>query len=286
MPPRVRACWLVIALLSLAPAGCMQSSDGGRGEGPGHREQALALSPDEEVNLGRKAYREILKDAQVVPNGQDAEAVQRVGRRIAKAVEIEPLQREINLRLKGYTFDWQFKLIRDDQVNAFCLPGGEVGVFTGLMRVVGSEEQLATVMSHEIAHALAHHASERIAWSQMQPQAERSSRGDDFDPGLIGILAAGAARLNSLKYERRQESEADHIGVFLMTFAGYDPEQAVVFWERMREQAGRGPHLPRIFSDHPADEQRIRDLRQWVPLAKGAKRAFDEGRIAPPPGRR
>jgi predicted Zn-dependent protease len=98
---------------------------------------------------------------------------------------------------------------------------------------------------------------------------------------LIGLLAAGT-RVNSLKYDREQESEADHIGVFLMTFAGYDPDQAIVFWERMASVSRRAGRPPEILSDHPSDEHRLAQLRQWVPQAKGAKRAYDEGRIAPP----
>jgi len=237
------------------------------------------------VALGEQAYQELLKDAKVVPSGREADQVKQIGRRIAKASEIEPLQREINLHLKGYRFDWEFKLIKNNQVNAFCLPGGKVGVFTGLLEIAGSEDQLATVMSHEIAHALAHHASERIARAQKQEEAANAAKGFGLDPALIGILSAGA-QVNSLKYDRQQETEADKIGLFLMTFAGYRPEEAVVFWERMGEYAKRhGPRPPGFLSDHPTDEQRIRDMHQWVPQAKAAKKALDEGRVAPAGGR-
>src|SRR5439155_20104170 len=134
----------------------------------------------------------------------------------------------------------EFNVLENDQVNAFCLPGAKVAVFTGLLRVAEKDDWLATVMSHEIAHALAHHASERIARQQKMERAAEAAAGvlGGMDPGerkeLIGLLAAGA-QFGSLPFDREQESEADHIGLFLMTFAGFDPKQAVVFWERMQE---------------------------------------------------
>jgi predicted Zn-dependent protease len=131
-------------------------------------------------------------------------------------------------------------------------------VFTAILPLAATDDQLATVLGHEMAHALSHHASERIA-------RERS----------------GANILRSLSYDRMQESEADHIGLFLMTFAGYDPDQAVVFWERMHAAVGGHGRPPEFLSDHPSDERRAADLRGWAPKARAAKRAFDEGRVAP-----
>jgi predicted Zn-dependent protease len=260
-------------------------------EGPGHRSQTLALTPQQEVTLGRKAYEEILAKSDVASDGPEVERVRRVGTRIAHAAQIKPLQREINLHLEGYEFDWKMNVLRDRQVNAFCLPGGEIGVYTGLLQLVGdNDDQLATVLSHEVAHALAHHASERIAREEMTEHALRAVNGalGGMDPAtrkhLIGLLAGGA-EVNSLKYDRRQESEADHIGLFLMTFAGYDPDQALVFWEKMERLSERRGHPPAILSTHPTDAQRIKQMREWIPQAKAAKKAFDEGRIAPARGR-
>ena len=140
--------------------------------------------------------------------------------------------------------------------NAFCLPAGKMVVFTGILPVAETDAQLATVLSHEMAHALAHHGSERVA-------RERS----------------GGGVLGKLKYDRFQESEADHIGIFLMAFAGYDPDEAVEFWQRMQALSSGG-QPPEILSDHPNHETRIKQLRAWAPRAKAAKAAFDEGRIA------
>ena len=190
--PRRPLLVILVLTASLSIAGCQQE-----GEGPGHREQPLALTPQEELQLGRQAYDEILQNAEVLTGGPEVDQVYRVSRRVAQTLRIEPLQREINLHLSGYQFEWQYSVIASDQINAFCLPGGKIGVFTGLLRVVRNDDQLAGVIAHEIAHALAHHASERIARAR--------STGNP---------------LLTLAYDRAQESEADHIGLF----AGYDPD--------------------------------------------------------------
>jgi predicted Zn-dependent protease len=151
--------------------------------------------------------------------------------------------------------------------------------------VVEDDDQLAAVISHEVAHALAHHASERIAEQYMRQGALRAADGSldslnrEDRRHLIGLLSAGTG-LSTLAHSRFQESEADHIGVFLMTFAGYDPEQSIAFWDRMRRLSSRGHQPPEILSTHPRDERRMAQLRGWVPQARGAKRAYDEGRIA------
>ena len=214
--------WLLLLCLSLssglAVAGCNPPPTGqGRGAGPGGRAQELALTPEQEIALGERAYREILDKyrSKVVSSGSDVDRVRRVGKKIERAAEIEPLQREINLRMRGVKFQWEFNVLHDRQINAFCLPGGKVVVFTGLLPVAATDAQLATVIAHEVAHALAHHTSERLA--------RQKSEGGGFLDLLVGKA-----------HDREQESEADHVGIFLMTFAGYDPEQAVIFWERMR----------------------------------------------------
>jgi predicted Zn-dependent protease len=261
-----RRCQLVavrlVAACALVAAGCdvPVGSDGRSGEGPGHRPQELGLSPAEELRVGREAYREVLGEfrGRILPDS--APETQRVGRivqRLARAAEIEPLQREINLRVRGYTFEWEVRVVRDRQINAFCLPAGKMVVFTGIIPVAQNDDQLAAVLSHEMAHALAHHGSERVA-------RERT----------------GGGILSSLQYDRFQESEADKIGVFLMPFAGYDPDEAVNFWRRMMRLSGEGGQVPEILSDHPSHATRIKNLGGWVSRARAAKQAYDEGRIA------
>jgi metalloendopeptidase OMA1, mitochondrial len=281
----VRPALSVAIVFLVGQAGCAPSvGEGPGGEGPGHRVQRLILTPDQEYSLGEQAYREILRKSQVERGGPDVERVRRVGERIVRAAEIEPLQREVNYRLQGYRWDWEFNVLRDRRINAFCLPGGKVAVFSGLLPVAEDDDQLAVVLGHEIAHALAHHSNERIAREQYQDRALRAAAGvlGQMDPDhartLIALLG-GAGEVRGLAYGRQQESEADHIGIFLMTFAGYDPDEAVRFWERMSEAASGG-RPPEILSDHPSDARRVANIRKWIPSAKAAKRAFDEGRIA------
>lgn len=246
----------MILLVFTCASGC---DAGPTGQGPGHREQPLALTPTQELEIGREAYQQILQQARLVNNGADFERVRRVSRRIAEAAQIEPLQREINLRLADYSFEWEFSVVNNNQVNAFCLPGGKIVVLMGLMRTVKTDDQLAAVIAHEVAHALAHHASERVA-------RERT-------------VGHGLLRLS---YNRSQESEADHIGIFLMTFAGYDPQQAVVLWQEMMRSGQNHIQLPEFLSDHPSDAHRAEQLQAWVAPARAAKKAFDEGRVLPP----
>jgi predicted Zn-dependent protease len=262
MTSRPRAVAVLFVALFLATVGCDTQP---QGQGPGHREQRLGLSPEQELELGRKAYREVLAESKPLPHDSaQVRRVTKVGERIAGTVKIEPLMREINLDVKDYRFEWEFNVLEDKHVNAFCLPGGKVVVFTGLLKVAENDDQLAAVLGHEVAHALAHHASERLATQQRQ--------------GGGGILAG----LREKAFDREQESEADHIGVFLMTFAGYDPRQTVVFWKRMKQISDEQGRVPEILSDHPSDEKRIKQLEAWVPRAEAGKKAYDEGRVEQP----
>jgi predicted Zn-dependent protease len=258
-------CFLLLALAVTALIGCdvgVPGENGGGGQGPGHRPQHLALRPDQELELGEQAYRQVLSESRgrVLPSDDPrVQKVRAIARRIVRAAGIEPLQREINLQLRGYRFEWEANVIADRRVNAFCLPGGKIVVYTGIFPVAENDDQLATVLSHEVAHALAHHSNERLTREES---------------GRVNILVNKA-------FDRKQESEADHIGIFLMTFAGYQPEEAVRLWVRM-SQLHQGGSIPEFLSDHPSDQQRIRDMQRWVPMALAAKKAFDEGRIAPP----
>jgi metalloendopeptidase OMA1, mitochondrial len=264
-----RCHWLLCAWICLTAclvaSGC-EMPEAGSGQGPGHRSQPLALSPEQELDLGRRAYQEVLDEygGRVLRGDRpEVQHVRQIVARIIRAAGIRPLQREINLHLEGYRFEWEVNVIRSNQINAFALPGGKMVVFTGILLVAENDSQLATVLSHEIAHVLAHHASERVAREQS---------------GVAGLLRRRA-------YDRSQESEADKIGLFLMTFAGYEPEEAVRFWQRMQRISENRGRLPEILSDHPSDEHRIRDLQAWVPRARAAKKAYDEGRILPERGR-
>ncbi len=286
---KTRCFAVVLASAALATnPGCDGGFGGGEGEGPGHRSQRLALTPEQELALGTKAYKEILSKSRVLPADRpEVVRVRRVGQRIVKATEIQPLLQEINLHIDPAYLRWEFNVLDSKQVNAFCLPGGKVAVFTGLLPIAEDDDELATVMAHEIGHALAHHSSERLARQQMTQRAIQAASGslggmdERQRASLFGILAAGA-QLNSLKYDREQESEADHIGLFLMTFAGYRPDRAIAFWERMQQVSKSQGRPPEILSDHPSDAHRIGQLQKWLPQAKLAKAAYDRGAIAPP----
>ena len=308
--------WCVAVLGSLALPGCGGPEPGGApGEGPGRRYQALALSAQQEVKLGDEAFHEVLRKEHVV-DGDAETRVQTVGEKILhEALDNKPLRREINLSdTDPYGRPWdfndrQYAVLEDKAVNAFCLPGGKVAVFTGLTDMTkGKDDWLATVLGHEIAHALAHHASERLARQQMEGQAVDASADGlglldrDNRLKLLDLLGVGShvlsyddrrdrsseggsgggifQQIRDLSFDRYQEAEADHIGVFLMTFAGYDPRQAVDFWEAMEAQgAGKAP--PEILSDHPSDAHRVALMRGWVVRAEDAYRAYKAGRIAP-----
>ena len=295
MRPR-RPRWYFAVVLSAGLAGSLASvgcEAGGAGEGPGHRAQRLALTPQQELEMGREASQEVLSHpekygAPLPANTRPVERVTDISRRIVRAAHIEPLQREVNFRLQGWAFEWQVHVLQNRQRNAFCLPAGKLFVFTGILPVAENDSQLATVLSHEISHALAHHSSERLA------QEERYRRqfamvGDamsGMDSQQRGSFLSVLGLFQSKRHDREQEMEADHIGVFLMTFAGYEPEQAVRFWERMQRASG-GQDPPEILSDHPSTAHRIEAMRdKWVPQAVAGKRAYDEGRIAPAPAER
>jgi predicted Zn-dependent protease len=247
-----------LALLFVGACDQLAAPPEGSGEGPGHRAQQLGLPPEQEYELGVQAYQKVLRDnrGHILPaTDPRVTKVRAIASKIVRAAGIEPLQREINLHLKGYRFDWEVNVIDSRQVNAFCLPGGKIVVYTGILPVAKNDDQLATVLSHEIAHALAHHSNERITRSE-------SGR-------VTGIQEKA--------YDRAQESEADHIGLFLMTFAGYDPDEAVRFWERMAQLHQGADRPPEFLSDHPSDERRVADMRKWAPMAKKAKQQFDAG---------
>jgi predicted Zn-dependent protease len=272
--------------LCYVPMGCGDVDTPIPVEGPGHRPQLLALTPEEELELGREAYREILSKSEVLPPEHPAvQYVRHVGSRLVAATRIRPLLKEINLR-DDERFEWEFNVIDSDRVNAISLPAGKVAVFSGLLEFIRSDDELATVLGHEMAHALVHRANERIAMFPEQLDALRASgfRLSSLDETrrrtILGLLDAGAD-LQSLSYNRFQESEADHIGIFLMTFAGYEPDAALSYWDRMRRAfSGRGRMLE-ILSDHPTDERRLAQLLEWVPIAKAAKQAYDKGLVAP-----
>ena len=316
-PRRFLLLGMVVVLLSCALPGCTPPPDDGggagaatgAGTGPGGRAQALALTPEQEVKLGNEAFQEVLSHSNTV-EGPPLQQVRTIAEKIFHvALTNDPLQREINLHVKGWNWDdRKYAVVKKDQVNAFCLPAGKVVVFTGLLKMTaGHPDWLATVLGHEIAHALAHHSSERIARERMYRPAMNAfglgldELGSDDRAKLVSLLGAGSAALDfqpqsqgdhvgifqqvrELSYDRQQESEADHIGIFLMTFAGYDPRQGVAFWEAMSERSGGGGK-PEILSDHPSDAHRVAQMKVWAVRAHDALMAWNAGKIEPARGK-
>ena len=223
------------------------------------RKQLLLVSESKENELGLTAYQDILEKEPLTKNERYAQMVKRVGQRIA-AVADRP------------DFDWEFNVIESDTQNAFCLPGGKVAVYTGMMPVCESEAGLAVVMSHEIAHAIARHGGERMTHQTVQNGVKNAvgyvMRNQDETKQQIVMTAYGAASEYGaiLPYSRKHELEADEIGLMLMAKAGYDPSEAPVFWERFAS-VKQGASPIEFMSTHPSDERRAMALRERLPEA-------------------
>lgn len=238
-------------------------------EGPFGRRQHVALNPEQEAALGAQAFREVLSEGETV-GGPLGDAVKQITDRLANATRNQEFLRLT--KQKPQEMDWDVRVLRSKEVNAFCLPGGKMVVYTGIVPVAQTNAGLAVVMGHEISHALAHHGAERMIHQQIAQigvAAAGASLGD-LDPQqrmqVMQVLNAGA-KFGILSYSRKHESEADRMGVLLMAAAGYDPREAIRFWERMAKVSG-GRSPPEFMSTHPSHETRIHDLeKEWIPPA-------------------
>jgi metalloendopeptidase OMA1, mitochondrial len=270
--PRGRGCLMRLAPLLLAGLVAAVVAWNGCQEGPFGRHQIVGLNPQQEKQLGFQAFQETLSKSDVVRNGPAAEAVQQITRRLERATADPDFLRAVGLA-EPPKFDWDVRLVRSQEVNAFCLPGGKMVVYTAILPVAKTHAGLATVMGHEISHALAHHGAERMAQTQIANILMSGAAGSlsDMDPQqqqqVMQVLNAGA-QFGILKYSRKHESEADHMGLFLMAAAGYDPHATIAFWERMQAATKGGGGTPEFMSTHPSHETRIRDLTTWLTQAE------------------
>ena len=252
---------MVILCGLLLVAGCIKA--------PGTaRDQIIFLSEEKEIALGVSAFRDVLRQARLSINPEINEMVNRVGRRIATAAD-KP------------EYHWEFAVIQDDDmINAFALPGGKVAVFTGILKYAKNEDGLATVMAHEVAHALQRHGAERMSRGILDQIAQIGILAGAATGAVNPQLAMGAMSAYgvgvTLPHNRKQESEADYVGLKLMAKAGYDPREAVGFWERMsgcpRQMIGKfcfrsNAAIPEFLSTHPSDVTRIRQIQAWIPEA-------------------
>ena len=233
------------------------------------RSQIMLINEKEEAALGIQAYQQLAATEPSVNAGGNS-LVGRVGRKIAAAAENPP-----DGRWKAPGFDWEFRVINKPDINAFCLPGGKIGVYTGILPVARDEAGLAVIMGHEVGHALARHGGERISQQLVAQLGQaaaaaalsRATKGDpSFSPMIRQALGVGVQVGFLLPMSRNQESEADRIGLILMAIAGYDPHAAIGLWERMRAASG-GRGGPEFLRTHPTETTRIADIQSHLPEA-------------------
>lgn len=235
------------------------------------RKQTLMVSDEQVLSLSVEEYNNYMKTAKKSTNATNTALVQRVGKRLASAVETYLTEKGYADELSQYS--WEFNLVQDQNVNAFCMPGGKIVVYEGLLPVTQDEPSLAIVLGHEIAHAVAKHSAEQMS------TAIKQQYGTQILGGVLQMAGAGSNtvtlaqavaqmgfQFRSLKYSRNHETEADHMGLIFAAMAGYDPQVAVSFWQRMAASNGNS-NSSDIFSDHPSDEKRIAAIQQSMPEA-------------------
>lgn len=252
---------LAIALLMLA--GCSSVPLTGR-------RQVLLVSDQEVLSSSLTQYNDYIKTATKSSNATQSAMVTRVGKKIATATEQYLKQNGLESEVKN--FAWEFNLVKDDQVNAFCMPGGKIVVYEGLMKIIGSEDELAVVVGHEVAHAVAKHSNERMSQQLMaqygaailgQAVSNKSAAVQQVASTVYGV---GAQYGVMLPFSRKHETEADYMGLVFMTMAGYNPDVALNFWKKM--SAGSSGSTPEFMSTHPSDATRIADIQKALPDIK------------------
>ena len=253
---------ILIGIISLL-SGCSRVDITGR-------RQIILVPESTMLSMSFQNYDEFIAQHKLSTNVEQTQMVKRVGARIQKAVEQYCAEKGEQDKLSGYK--WEFNLVEDPNVNAWCMPGGKVVVYTGLLPVAQNESGLAVVMGHEIAHAFARHGAEKMT-NQLFVQTGSSvlSKALEDKPQqtqnlFMTVYGVGAQVGFLLPYGRDQESEADHLGLIFMAMAGYDPHAAVTFWQRM-EAANQGSQPPEFLSTHPADATRIEDIQKLIPEA-------------------
>jgi predicted Zn-dependent protease len=234
------------------------------------RKQLLLIPESQMLSMSFSQYDQFLKDNKESTNQQEIALVNKVGNKIASAVETYLKNNGMGNEVSNYK--WEFHLIQSNEVNAWCMPGGKVVVYTGILPITQDENGLAVVLGHEISHAVARHGDERMSQALVaqlggvalqealknKPQLTQQIFMTAYGVGTqVGVL---------LPFSRTQESEADHLGLIFMAMAGYDPHGAITFWQRMMSQ-NTGSAPPVFLSDHPADQTRINDIKNEIPEA-------------------
>ena len=234
------------------------------------RQQTLLVSDGEVLGLASQQYQEFMKSAKKSTNAANTALVKRVGQNLANAVTNYLNANGLSAEVKN--FAWEFNLVQDKQVNAWCMPGGKIVVYEGILPVTQDEASLAIVLGHEIAHAVAKHSAEQLS-TQMKQQyglqigsvvAGALGMGQNTQ-SIIQAIAAQGFNFKNLSYSRSHESEADHMGLIFAAMAGYNPQAAVTFWQRMASASTN--QTAEFLSDHPSDATRIKQIQGWLPEA-------------------
>ncbi|MDR2146720.1 MAG: M48 family metallopeptidase [Tannerella sp.] len=249
---------LLVAMLLLTACGSVPLTG---------RRQMLLVSDAEVLNASLSQYSDYIKTAPKSTNTTYVAEVSRVGKNIATATE--KYLRDNGLESEIQYFAWEFNTIKSDEINAFCMPGGKIVVYEGLLKLVASDDELAAVVGHEVAHAVARHSNERMSQELVaqygaailgQALANKSTAIQQIVNGAYGLGGQGVL----LKYSRKHELEADYMGLALMTMGGYDPNKALTFWQKMSAaSAGNAP--PEFLSTHPSDSRRISEIQKYLP---------------------
>ncbi|MBN1546508.1 MAG: M48 family metallopeptidase [Syntrophaceae bacterium] len=252
--------YLLIAFLFLIQA-CSTVPISGRSQ--------LNLIPAESMlSMSFQQYDQFLKENKLSANAAETERVKRVGKNIENAVTMYFAQRGMSNHLKDYK--WEYNLVESKEINAWCMPGGKVVVYSGILPITQDDTGLAVVMGHEIAHAVAQHGNERMS-QQLVAQlggmalaTALATKPAQTQELWMAVFGAGASVGILLPYSRLQENEADELGLTFMAMAGYDPRKAVEFWERMsKAKSGQAP--PEFLSTHPSDQTRINKIKSLIP---------------------
>ena len=234
------------------------------------RTQSLMVEDGQVLSLATQQYQEFMKTAKLSTDATKTAMVKRVGQNLANAVTNYMTANGLASEIAN--FNWTFNLVQDKQVNAWCMPGGLIVVYEGILPVTQDEASLAIVLGHEIAHAVARHSAEQMSTQMKQQQglqvgaavAGMLGMGTNTT-SLIGAVVANGFNFKNLSYSRSHESEADHMGLIFAALAGYDPQTAITFWQRMASQSSN--KTSEFLSDHPSDETRIRQIQGWMPEA-------------------
>ena len=250
---------LLIAVLLLTSCGSVPLTG---------RRQVLLVPDSEVLTASLTQYDEYIKTAQKSTNKTKIATVERVGKKIAAATE-EYLKNN-GLSSEIANFKWEFNLIKSDDVNAFCMPGGKIVVFEGILPLASTDDELAVILGHEVAHAVAKHSNERMSQEVLAQYGAAAvdialSKQSETAKALGGTVFGLGAQLGvMLPYSRKHELEADYMGLVFMTMAGYNPEKAITFWQKMSEASGGGGNSD-FMSTHPNDNKRISEIQRYLP---------------------